>query len=252
LGSTGAAQAGFVWFHQYHVRGPVIPTVGRRKMTLKSREVFFMKENHQTKSIRPDLRATLLQIALTDGTYQSLAEFGGKLAALLDNSKIQSDPNAVGVLDDLLGAIYSLILARHHHFDDRTDKPIEIPVVKTRASQIQRGDVRVDGKWIAGWHFNSALFRISAVYHRLLKISTGQPATTDHVGKLRPQVEALYKRWRSAQWSNDRVRAIHEEVNELKHTSQGVHSARTATFEDALAGVGELVDLVEAWSSASS
>jgi hypothetical protein len=211
-----------------------------------------VKEDPQTKTIRPDLRATLLQIALTDGTYQSLAGFGGKLAALLNKSRIQSDPNAVGVLDDLLGAVYSLILARHHHFDDRTDKPIEIPVVQTRASQIQRGDVRIDGKWIAGWHFNSALFRISAVYHRLLKISAGQPATRDPVGKLLPQVEALYQKWTNTQWSSDRVHAIHKEVNELKHTTQGVHSARTATFDDALTSLGELVDLVEAWSSASS
>lgn len=211
-----------------------------------------MKELPQPKSLRADSPAALLQIALTDGRYQSLAVFGGKLAALLNNSKIQSDPNAVSVLDDLLGAVYSLILARHHHFDDRIDRPIEIPVVQKRASQIHKGEVRIDGKWIAGWHFNSALFRIAAVYHRLLKISAGEPASKDHVWDLRPRVEALYQQWRRAKWSSDKVRTIHKEVNALKHTTQGVHSARTATFDDALASIGELVDLVEAWSTGSA
>jgi hypothetical protein len=210
-----------------------------------------MKEQPHMKLLRPDLRATLLQIALTDSSYKSLATFGGKLATLLENSKIQSDPNAVGVLDDLLGAVYSLILARHHHFEDRTDRPIEIPVVQARALQIQKGDVRIDGKWIAGWHFNSALFRIAAVYHRLLKVSVGQPETREYVWDLRPRVEALYKHWRRTEWSSDHVGAIHEEVNVLKHTTQGVHSGRTATFDDALAGIGELIDLAEAWSTSA-
>lgn len=211
-----------------------------------------MKAERQPKATRPDLRATLLQIALTDGTYQALAEFAGQLAERLSNPTIQSNQNAVGALDDLLGAVYSLILARHYHFDDRTDKPIEIEVVQKRASQIHRGDVRIDGKWIAGWHFNSALFRIAAVYHRLLKMSAGQPTTRDHVWTLRPRVEALYQQWRKAKWSSDRVRAIHEEVNTLKHTPRGVISARTVTFDDALASIGELVDLLEALSSSAS
>jgi hypothetical protein len=75
-----------------------------------------MKENPQTKAIRPDLRATLLRIDLTDNIYQTLAGFGDKVATLLNNSKIQSDKNVVGVLDDLLGAVYSLILCETSAF----------------------------------------------------------------------------------------------------------------------------------------
>lgn len=210
-----------------------------------------MNADRNPKVTRPDLRATLLQIDLSDGTYQVLAAFAAKVAELLNNPTIQSNQNAVGVLDDLLGSIYSLILARHYNFDDRTDKPIEIGVVQTRASQIQRGDVRIDGKWIAGWHFNSALFRIAAVYHRLLKMSAGQPQTRDSAWTLLPRVEALYQEWRKDKWTSDHVQAIHDEVNVLKHTPRGVHSARTVTFGDALASIGELVDLLGAWSSAS-
>ncbi len=207
-----------------------------------------MNQAAQPKSRRPDLRATVLQIEITDTSYQALAGFGGRLAGLLGNMAVQSDPNAVGSLDDLLGAVYSLILARHHHFVDRTDRAIELEALRKRAEQVQRGDVRIDGKWIAGWHFNSALFRVAAVYHRLLKVVSGQPATQDFVGTLRPKVEALYKQWTKVDWSSNSVQAIHTEVNTLKHTPQGVHSGRTATFEDAVAGIDELLNLVEAWS----
>ena len=197
---------------------------------------------------RPDLKATVLQIDLTDSRYKTLADFGARLRTLLDEAKIRSQPDAVGVIDDLLGAVYSLILARHHLFDDRINTPIEIDVVQKRAAQIENGDVRIDGKWIAGWHFNSALFRIAAVFHRLSKLALGTPSTKDYVPTLLPKVKSLYRQWTNAEWSSKRVGAIHDEVNTLKHTPQGVHSTRYATFEDALTGVGELVDLIETWN----
>lgn len=211
-----------------------------------------MGEYTQPKSRRPDLRATLLQIDLMDGLYKALADFGGRIASRLADSKIQADSNAIGVLDDLFGAVYSLILARHHFFDDRNDRPIEIPVVQRRALQVHNGDIRIDGKWIAGWHFNSALFRIAAVYHRLLKVMIGEPSTKEYIPALLPKAQAFYQQWRGASWSNAHAHAIHVEVNTLKHTPQGVHLSRTATFEDALASIGELLDLIEAWSDNSS
>ncbi len=207
-----------------------------------------MNQDAEPLSRRPDLRATVLQFDLTDKSYQALAKFSDRLASLLSNATVQADPNAVGSLDDLLGAVYSLILARHHHFVDRTDRPIEIDVVRKRAEQVKRGDVRIDGKWIAGWHFNSALFRAAAVYHRLLKVAVEKPETQEYVPKLRPKVEALYRQWKKADWSSERIHAVHTQVNTLKHSPPGVHDVRTATFEDAVAGIDELLNLVEAWS----
>lgn len=206
-----------------------------------------MTQSAQLKA-RPDLRATVLQIDLTDNLFKTLADFGARLRTLLDNTKLRSQPDAVGVIDDLLGAVYSLILARHHHFDDRIKTPIEIDVVQKRAAQIENGDVRIDGKWIAGWHFNSALFRIAAVYHRLSKLVLGTPATKDYMPTLLPKVKSLYRQCTNAEWSCKRVGAIHDEVNTLKHTPQGVHSTRYATFDDALTAVGELVELIETWN----
>jgi hypothetical protein len=197
---------------------------------------------------RPELRTSTLQIDVTDKSYRALADFGRRLAVLLNGTTVRSDRNAVGSLDDLLGAVYSLILARHYYFINRTDQTIDIEVVLTRAQQIQRGEVRTDGKWIAGWHFNSALYRIAAVYHRLLKVVWGQPATHDNIPTLRPKIEDLYRQWTKIDWSSSCVHAIHTQVNTLKHTPKGIYSSRTATFEDAITSIDELLNLVEAWS----
>jgi hypothetical protein len=208
-----------------------------------------MNDFSEIKLISLNFRATLLQFTLTDELYETVTGFGGRIAELLNNPEIIKDINAVGLLDDLLGAVYSLIHAKHHDFQDRTDKPIEIKVVQNRASQIQNGDVRIDGKWIAGWHFNSALFRIAAVYHRLLKLTDGNLANREYVPTLLPKVKTRYKELKGVDWSSVRTHSIHEEVNTLKHTPQGVHSARKATFEDALISISELLDLFETWSN---
>ena len=95
---------------------------------------------------------------------------------------------------------------------------------------------------------NSALFRIAAVYHRTLKITVGRPTTRDDVPTLRTQVENLYRQWKQAEWSSGHVHLVHSQVNDLKHTPRGVHDRRKVTYQDALAAIGELLDLIEAWT----
>lgn len=196
-----------------------------------------MVENPSSLAKRPELRAILLRIDLSDQYYATLASLARRVGVLLADPTMQADANIVGSLDDLLGGIYSLILARHHLFKDRPDQIIELTAVQTRAEQVQNGDVRVDGKWIAGWHFNSALFRIAAVYHRLLKLISGDPTTREFVPSLRPKAEELYRERRGADWSYKNADSIHAEVNTLKHTPQGVYDRRNATFHEAVAGV---------------
>jgi hypothetical protein len=101
---------------------------------------------------------------------------------------------------------------------------------------------------MAGFHFNSALFRIAAVYHRTLKITVGRPTTRDDVPTLRTQVENLHRQWKQAEWSSGHVHLVHSQVNDLKHTPRGVHDRRKVTYQDALAAIGELLDLIEAWT----
>lgn len=190
---------------------------------------------------------SLVSIDLADPTYGTLAQFAGRIAKLIGVDAVQSDPNVVGCLDDLLGAVFALIFAKQGEFADRLDKPIEIAAVLKRADQIKGGKVRVDGKWMAGFHFNSALFRAAAVYHRILKVAVGKPTTREHVSDLRTRVKSLYRQWKNATWSDEQIYAVHVQVNTLKHTPRGAHDRRTVTYTDAVAGVGELLQLIEAW-----
>src|SRR5438477_65447 len=138
-----------------------------------------MTTDSTSAGIRAEL-ATVLRIDLGDVFFRDLAATAGQLKTLL-GSGVQTDPNIVASIDDLLGAIYCLVLARHHHFQDRLDSPIEVEVVHARAEQMEHGNVRVDGKWIAGWYFNGALVRLAAVFHRLLKVISGDPTTKKYV-----------------------------------------------------------------------
>ncbi|MCD9186863.1 MAG: hypothetical protein LUM44_10540 [Pyrinomonadaceae bacterium] len=197
-----------------------------------------------------NFRETYLEISSTDKDYQKLFDFGGQISVLFDKSEIKNDPNTVAILDDLLGAIYCLILAKYHNFKDRSDQKIENEVIPTRAEQIKKGDVRIEGAWIAGWHFNSSLFRIAAIYHRLLKLIEGS-TSKDYKDKLLKNVKKSYKNWTGEDWSKINTEAIHEEVNTLKHGIQGLYFARNVTFQHALTSISDLLKLIEAWSNAN-
>lgn len=83
--------------------------------------------------------------------------------------KVKADADMSSCLDEFLGAIYALIFAKQRRFADRVGRPVDPTAYSKRAEQLGRGEVRVDGKWMAGFFFNSAILRISAVYHRSLR-----------------------------------------------------------------------------------
>src|SRR5437588_12691736 len=120
----------------------------------------------------------MLQIDRADPTYGRIANFASRLRVLLDRPKVQSDPYLRHALDDFVGAIYALILAKSQDFTDRpAGTSPERDKVQIRAEQLANGQVRLDGKWMAGFHFNSALLRLSAVYHRSLIVVTNDNLT---------------------------------------------------------------------------
>ena len=51
------------------------------------------------------------------------------------------------------------------------------------------------------------------------------------------------------EWSSQHVHTAQKQVNDLKHTPRGVHDQRRVTYKDAIAGVSELLDLIEAWTA---
>jgi hypothetical protein len=102
-----------------------------------------------------------------------------------------------------------LIQAKKHDFADRTGA-IEIAAVEKRALKIAAGKVRTDGKWIAGFYFNNALFRTAAVQHRILKIITKNNDV--RIPELRKAAKVLFP-----QWTSDKLDMVHSQVNDLKH-----------------------------------
>ncbi len=181
---------------------------------------------------------------------QKLFELAGRIAGLLESQKVLSHPSMQASLDDLLGAVYSLIYAKAHEYDDRQQalSPKDIQAVTVRAKDISAGRVRTEGKWTAGFYFNNALFRISAVYHRALKIVAGREGSRDYVEALRPIAEKLHQRRRGKVWTNTNLAKLHREVNELKHTADGIYEGRNVQFEEAIQALEELVNIVEAWT----
>jgi hypothetical protein len=175
---------------------------------------------------------------------QMLFDYAGRIAALLQHQQVLSNEALTACVDDLLGAVYTLIFALHHDFDDRPNRlaPKDIQAVLIRAQDMSRGKMRDNGKWTAGFYFSNALFRIAGVYHRLLKVFTMRGDVK--VAVLFPIAKALCGK-RNKTWTDANLALVHKEVNHLKHTENGVIRGRTVTFQEAESAIGELLDLIE-------
>jgi hypothetical protein len=92
-----------------------------------------------------------------DPEFVKLTVLAGRVAQLLG-----SDPpikqSLQAWLDDLLGAIYSLMYAKRHKFVSRpqTLAQKDIGNVLIRARKMAASKLRTEGKWTARFHFNNA------------------------------------------------------------------------------------------------
>lgn len=180
-----------------------------------------------------------IDIDLTDHAFGHLAKEASRISVLLNAPKVQAEKRMVGCIDDLLGALYSLVFATRERFEDRVG-PIEEDKVLIRAEQVAAGRLRTDGRWMAGFHLNSALFRESATYDRILA------TVVDEGSDLKSRRAKAQERYG---WRSDNIHAIHGQVNALKHDRMGIHDGRRrdAGLTNAVAAFGELLALIEAW-----
>jgi len=188
---------------------------------------------------------------LADQSDLQFASFGDRISKLIESPKVQSNHYLMATLDDLLGAVYALVFARHNNpsFKERTG-PIEVEVVLKRAKQVGGGKVRRAGAWMAGFHFNSALFRLAATYHRGLKVVTGNETNNKiYRSALLGIATSSYKHWTGEDWKHAELDRIYDEVNGLKYEAEGIYQEREVTLEEAESGVGKLLDLFEIWNS---
>jgi hypothetical protein len=170
------------------------------------------------------------------------SELAERLGQLLAHAPVRNDPEALGIVDDLLGAVYALAFARRAKFVDRPKQPVEGAVITKRAKQLAKGKIRRDGKWMAGFHFNNTLYRIAACYHRALVKVTGD--RDRRIDNLVPKAKGKFEHWK-----NDNLGVVHDQVNNLKHEPRGTHDRRLAKLKQAGAAIAELLDLMEAWAA---
>jgi hypothetical protein len=184
---------------------------------------------------------------LIDPSFQRLQRLAGRIGQLL-SSNPQPKRSLQACLDDLLGAVYSLMYAKHYDFDDRPQPLAQANVdsVVVRAKDMASSKLRTEGKWTAGFYFNNALFRTSGVYHRALKILSGNELEKKDVWVLRPIVGKLYENRKGSPWEYSHVQQVHDEVNGLKHKSKGIIEGRNVLFSTAVDAVEELLNLIEA------
>jgi hypothetical protein len=167
-----------------------------------------------------------------------------RIAVLLESPEVRAHSAWVACLDDLLGAVYSLFYAIHHGFSERQNALAEpdIGAVSVRAKNMAQCCVRTEGKWTAGFYVNNALFRIAAVYHRAMKIAAGELAMKILVAK----ASNLYKDRTGENWENGALKKVCCEVNNLKHTKDGIIKGRDAGLMEAIQSAGELLAFIEA------
>lgn len=87
---------------------------------------------------------------------------------------------------------------------------------------------------MAGFHFNNALFRISAVFDRLPKALGGHEAA-----------RKAYLKWKNHAWQDKEAHDLRDEVNHLKHKASGLFRRRRRILKDATRAVEQLLDLAE-------
>jgi len=182
-----------------------------------------------------------------DPEFVKLIALAARIAQLLGSKPPIKTP-LQACLDDLLGAVYSLMYAKHYKFIGRPQAlgQKDIGNVLIRARKMATSKLRTEGRWTAGSYFNNALFRTAAVYHRALKILTENEQSKKWVWELEPEAMSRYKAARNAPWTNKNVSKVHDEVNDLKHTSSGIIDGRDVEFETAITAVGEILELIEA------
>jgi hypothetical protein len=170
--------------------------------------------------------------------------FANRIAALLQDQRVLSNEALTACVDDLLGAVYTLIFALHHDFDDRPNRLAlkDIKAVLVRAQDMSVGKIRNDGKWTAGFYFSNALFRIAGVYHRLLKVFTGRD---DLKVAILAGIAKELCRNRNKTWNDGNLVKVHREVNHLKHTETGIIRGGKVHFREAEDAIAELLDLID-------
>lgn len=162
-------------------------------------------------------------------------------------------------LNYVLGALHGLLQAkrlgfknRDHALDDargRSSRGVEYwdygPLA--RVGFIIEGKLRVDGAWVAGFYFNSALARLAAAFDRVVRHKAAQRGLDrKRAGSGRPpSVRELLRALGLGTFTKGKLADVYEEANVLKHKPEGLGKRRNVTMADATAAFERMLDLLE-------
>lgn len=180
------------------------------------------------------------KIDLADPTFKELARSANRMVPLLAAAHKKGDKDMVAVFDDMLGVVYALIDAHKLGFKGKA-RESDYAAIEKRSKQLSVGEVRRVGTWMAGFHFNSGMFRLSAVFARLVIRLGGKPKEQD----ARAEAEKAFLKKKGVAWVNKEANDIRREVNSLKHEVGGVFKGRAQDLGTALTALDQLLTLVE-------
>jgi hypothetical protein len=151
---------------------------------------------------------------------------------------LPSDLAIVDTLDYLLGATYGLLKARKASFRNRPQAHLQHYEAHVAEYALNIAcDKKPHHLWLAGYHFNSGIQRLAAVFDRfslLLGQGGDKPARERMRAAVGPQ-----PRWNK--WF-----AAYKEINAFKHGVEGRGRGRELTFDDAVKGIEQAVQAFEA------
>ena len=148
---------------------------------------------------------------------RKLKECAKRLAALMKDRRNKGDKLPTEITGLFVGAIHSLLLANHHGYKKDTGDTAQLASWASKLAE--PGAAKLDEAFgndevKAGYHFNNALLRIAAVYHKALKRLFGKDKG------LRPALEKALEKRCEALWSkvkDSHLPDIYTRVNALKH-----------------------------------
>lgn len=144
------------------------------------------------------------------------------------------------LLDLTAGGLASLTLARQHRYQDRPE-PLPKDYYEKLCERVERmaaGTVPSRGRWISGYHFNSAIFRIAAVRVKTRALLKG-------IDRQNKQREGQLR----ASLPDTDFDQLHNEYRELKHGPAGLAAGRQVTFDLAVEALQEVIAVLDARKS---
>lgn len=155
---------------------------------------------------------------------------------------VATTTDSQAVLGFMAGSLYSLAKACQLEYQDRTG--LTLPRGYPQELQevlrgIANGELPSEGQWLAGFHLNSGLHRLAALYHRCLKILVADESQSAPALAQMAVESGLISRNEIAA-----LATVHKEVNKLKHVTFGVLEGRAVDLDLAATACEQALMLV--------